>query len=56
MSWSWGWVHRGFVHDWEEVKRNSEDIKEAIEVWDWYLANEPLWLRARLNKLWEVRL
>jgi hypothetical protein len=56
MSWSWGWVHRGFVHDWEEVKRNSEDIKEAIKVWDWYLANEPLWLKARLNRLREVKL
>jgi hypothetical protein len=44
------------MHDWEEVKRNSEGIKEAIEVWDWYLANEPLWLRARLDKLREVRL
>lgn len=56
MSWSWGWVHRGFVRDWEGVKRNSEDIKRAIEVWDWYLANDPLWLRARLNKLREVKL
>ena len=56
ISWSWGWVHRGFVHDWEEVKRSSENIKKAIEVWDWYLANEPLWLKARLNKLREVKL
>jgi hypothetical protein len=56
MSWSWGWVHRGFVHDWEEVKRNSENIKKAIEVWDWYLANDLLWLKARLNKLREVKL
>jgi hypothetical protein len=34
MSWSWGWVHRGFVHDWEEVKHSSVDIKEAIDIWD----------------------
>jgi len=56
MSWSWGWVHRGFVHDWEEVKRSSENIKKAIETWDWYLANDPLWLKASLNKLLEVKL
>jgi hypothetical protein len=36
MSWSWGWVYRGFVHNWDEVKRDSRDIKEAIEVWDWH--------------------
>lgn len=56
MSWSWGWVHRGFVHDWEEVKRSSEDIEKAIEIWDWYLANDPVWLKARLDKLHRVKL
>jgi len=50
MSWSWGWVHRGFVHDWEELKRSSEDIKRAIEVWDWYLANDLVWRKYRLAK------
>ena len=53
---SWGWVHRGFVHDWEEVKRSSENIKKAIEVWDWYLTNDPFWLKARLNRLREGKL
>jgi hypothetical protein len=56
MSWSWGWVHRGFVHDWEEVKRSSESIRKAIQVWDWYLQNEDLWLKCRLDKLRKPRL
>jgi hypothetical protein len=50
MSWSWGWVHRGFVHDWEEVKRSSDGINRAIQVWDWYLENDPVWLRYRLGE------
>jgi len=57
ISWSWGWVHRGFVHNWEEVKRlHRGDIKKAIEVWDWYLSNETVWLKSRLGKLLEVKL
>jgi hypothetical protein len=56
MSWSWGWVHRGFVHDWEEVKRRSEDIKKAIVVWDWYLMNDLVWLKCRLGKTHPTRL
>lgn len=32
MSWSWGWGHRGFVKDWEEVKHRSQNIKKAIEI------------------------
>jgi len=57
MSWSWGWVHRGFVQDWKEVKRlNPGDIKKAIQVWDWYLENDPVWLRHRLGKTSESKL
>jgi hypothetical protein len=56
MSWSWGWVHRGFVRDWEEVKRSSENIKKAIDIWDWYLANDPIWLKCRLGKLYHAKL
>jgi hypothetical protein len=56
MSWSWGWVHRGFVKDWEEVKRSSEDIKKAIKVWDWYLENDPIWLKYRLGKTTATKL
>jgi len=56
MSWSWGWVHRGFVKDWEEIKRSSENIKKAIETWDWYLANDPIWLKCRVGKPSETKL
>jgi hypothetical protein len=56
MSWSWGWVHRGFVHDWDEVKRDSTDIKEAIKVWDWYLANDAVWLKCRLGNMRDIKL
>lgn len=40
LSWFWGWIHRGLVHNWEEVKHRSEDAKRAIEVLDWHLAND----------------
>ena len=56
MSWSWGWVHRGFVHDWERVKHRSGDIRKAIEVWDWHLANDLFWLKCSLDKMKEVKL
>jgi hypothetical protein len=57
MSWSWGWVHRGFVHDWEEVKRlHRGDIKKAIEVWDWYLENDLIWLKCRLGEVNQAKL
>ena len=56
MSWSWGWVYRGFVHDWQEVKRSSENIEKAIQIWDWYLANDLIWLKIRLNKVKKVKL
>lgn len=51
ISWSWRWVRRGFVHDWEEVKRSSRDIKKAIAIWDWYLENDLSWLRYRLGEI-----
>lgn len=51
MSWSWGWVHRGFVHDWERVKHRSGDIRKAIDVWDWYLQHDLVWLKCRLGEL-----
>lgn len=50
ISWSWGWVHRGFVHDWEKVKHLQPDIKKAIQVWDWYLEQDSVWLKYRLRK------
>lgn len=56
MSWSWGWVYRGFVRDWEEVKHNSEDIKKAIEVWDWYLENNLVWLKCRFGEVNQAKL
>jgi hypothetical protein len=56
VSWSWGRVHRVFVHDWEETEQYSEDIKQAILVWDWYLSNDLLWLKCRLGKMRKIRL
>lgn len=56
MSWSWGWVHSGFVADWERVKYLHGDIKKAIKIWDWYLQNDSIWLKCRLDKLDKVTL
>jgi hypothetical protein len=30
-SWSWGWVWRGFVRDWEQLKRNCRELSEQSE-------------------------
>lgn len=56
MSLSWGWVHRRFVHDWEKVEDNSGNIKKSIEVWNWYLRNDPLWLKCLLEGVKQVKL
>ena len=56
MSRSWGWVHRGFVHDWEEVKRSFDTIKKVIQVWEWYLENDLIWLKYRLRRTRAIKL
>jgi len=50
-SWSLGWVHRGFEHDWERIKDLQDDIKQTIQVWDWYLRNDLVWLKYLLGKV-----
>jgi hypothetical protein len=51
MSWSWGWVYRGFVSDWLRIVSGANSLKEALALWDrWLLGGS--WLPfLRLDRL-----
>lgn len=55
MSWSWGWVFRGFAGAWKYTWKTANTFYEALEAWNRLMRrSDPLWFyREKRGLLYE---